>query len=81
MVDLWRQPDRELRRLLKGSAMNRAKLTGLRRNIAVALGNCDDPEATLALSEGSDGCPSTTDVMVAEHISWAMDRANRREEL
>jgi epoxyqueuosine reductase len=81
MVDLWRRPDDELRRLLKGSAMNRAKLTGLRRNTAVAMGNCDDPDAIAALAEASDDRPSAADAMVSEHISWALDAKRRGDEL
>ena len=38
LIDLWRRSDSDLRALTKGSAMRRAKLTGLRRNLAVALG-------------------------------------------
>jgi len=41
LVDLWRRRDDEWRAMLKGSPMTRAKLTGLRRNIAVALENHD----------------------------------------
>jgi len=44
LVDLWRRPDAELRELLKGSAMTRATVAGLRRNLAVAIGNSSDPE-------------------------------------
>src|SRR5687768_2429359 len=39
LVDLWRLPDADLRALINGSPMTRAKLTGLRRNVAVAIGN------------------------------------------
>jgi epoxyqueuosine reductase len=84
IVDLWRRPDHELRRLLERSAMSRAKLAGLRRNIAVALGNCGDREAAAALAEPGDGRPSTADAMVSEHISWALGQAaakSRRDEL
>ena len=51
LVDLWRRPDAELRALIKGSAMTRAKLTGLRRNVAVAIGNSGDADASAALDE------------------------------
>jgi epoxyqueuosine reductase len=40
LVDLWRRRDDEWRAVLKGSPMTRAKVTGLRRNVAVALDNC-----------------------------------------
>jgi epoxyqueuosine reductase len=72
LVDLWQRPDAELRTLIKGSAMTRAKLTGLRRNIAVAIGNSDDPEALAALQERRDDQPSAADPMVVEHVQWAL---------
>ncbi|MBM3817836.1 MAG: tRNA epoxyqueuosine(34) reductase QueG [Acidimicrobiia bacterium] len=74
LADLWRRPDTELRALVKGSAMTRAKLTGLRRNLAVAIGNSADPDALAALSERSDARPSADDEMVQEHIRWAVRR-------
>jgi epoxyqueuosine reductase len=37
--DLWRMPDDELRAAMKGSPMTRAKIGGLRRNLAIALSN------------------------------------------
>ena len=42
LIDLWRQTDDELRALLKGSAMKRAGVKRLRRNLAVAIGNSGD---------------------------------------
>ena len=73
-VDLWRRPDAELRTLLKGSAMTRAKMAGLRRNLAVVIGNSGDPAALAALQEHSDDRPSAEDPMVREHITWALQR-------
>jgi epoxyqueuosine reductase len=70
-VDLWRKPDAELRRLTKGSAMTRAKLAGLRRNLAVAIGNSGDADAIDALEADSADRPSLADTLVAEHIAWA----------
>jgi epoxyqueuosine reductase len=72
LVDLWRQPDSELRRLTRGSAMKRAKLTGLRRNLAVAIGNSGDAAAVASLEEGDEGRPSADDEMVREHVAWAL---------
>jgi epoxyqueuosine reductase len=74
LVDLWRRPDSDLRKATKGSAMTRAKLTGLRRNLAVAIGNSGDAEAIAALDETSDERPSARDEMVQEHIRWAARR-------
>jgi epoxyqueuosine reductase len=39
LADVWRRSDDELRRSVKGGPMTRATLGGLRRNVAVALGN------------------------------------------
>jgi epoxyqueuosine reductase len=74
LVDLWRRPDSELRRVMKGSAMTRAKLTGLRRNLAVAIGNSGDAAAIAALADTSEEQPSARDEMVQEHVRWAARR-------
>ena len=39
LLDLWQRSDDEWRAMLKGSPMKRAKIDGLRRNVAVALRN------------------------------------------
>lgn len=75
LADLWRHSDADLHALVKGSAMTRAKLTGLRRNLAVAIGNSDDVEARAALDERRPDQPSASDPMVVEHIEWARTRA------
>ena len=75
LVELWRKPDAELRTLLEGSAMTRAKLVGLRRNLAVAIGNSGDPAAMAAMEERSEDRPSAEDPMVREHIEWARQAA------
>jgi len=54
--------------------MTRAKVVGLRRNIAVAIGNSGDAESIDALdTEGADR-PSLADPLVREHIDWAKRR-------
>jgi epoxyqueuosine reductase len=78
IVDLWRRSDGELRVLLKGSAMKRAKLTGLRRNLAVAIGNSGDDEALAELRNRRDDQPSADDPMVKEHIEWALRHEDTR---
>jgi epoxyqueuosine reductase len=80
MVDLWRRSDRELRSMVKGSAMTRAKLAGLRRNLAVAIGNSGEEAAIAALREHDVDRPSIEDPIVQEHIQWALDRAVRRDD-
>ena len=74
LVDLWRRSDTELRALVKGSAMTRAKLTGLRRNLAVAIGNSGDDEALAELRSRRDDQPSAADPMVVAHVKWALGR-------
>ncbi len=74
LVALWERPDTDLRALVKGSAMSRAKLTGLRRNLAVAIGNSGDADARAALERRSADRPSAGDEMVQEHIRWAVRR-------
>jgi epoxyqueuosine reductase len=70
LIDLWRQSDDDLRRLLKGSAMKRAGVTRLRRNLAVAIGNAGDPAAVAALE--SHDAATCDDPLVAEHVAWAV---------
>jgi len=70
IATLWRTPDDELRRALKGSAMMRAGVTRLRRNIAVCAWATGDAEALTALREVDE--PTCDDPIVAEHIHWAL---------
>lgn len=75
LVDLWRESDDRLRAALRGSAMARARLTGIRRNVAVAIGNTRDGDTARALDE-PDGeadaaSPSKRDPIVREHVEWA----------
>jgi epoxyqueuosine reductase len=72
LVDLWNRSDDDLRRLLKGSPMKRAKITGLRRNVAVTIGNSGDADARAALQQSRDDQPSADDPIVKEHIQWAV---------
>jgi len=74
LADLWRTPDADLRRSLKGSAMSRAGLKRLRRNVAVCAGATGDADALSALHEVRE--PSVADPLVAEHIAWALERAD-----
>jgi epoxyqueuosine reductase QueG len=54
--------------------MTRAKLAGLRRNLAVAIANSGDADAIAALAEPRDA-PSIEDGMVQAHVRWALDRS------
>ena len=71
LADLWRRTDARLRSLTAGSAMTRQKVSGLRRNLAVAIGNSGDQGARQALEEGPPDSPSADDPLVKEHAGWA----------
>lgn len=70
LLDLWNESDDGLRALLKGSAMKRAGVRRLRRNLAVAIGNCGDSETAAALEGQTE--PTCADPLVAEHVTWAV---------
>jgi epoxyqueuosine reductase QueG len=54
--------------------MRRAKLVGLRRNLAVAIGNTGDAQAVAVLDAGTPERASVSDPMVQEHVTWARAR-------
>ena len=72
LLDLWRRSDDELRALLKGSAMKRAGVRRLRRNLAVAIGNSGDADACEALQRQDD--VTCRDPLVADHVTWAVEK-------
>jgi epoxyqueuosine reductase len=71
IATLWRTPDAELRASLKGSAMTRAGVRRLRRNVAVCAGATGDANALTALRDVDE--PTCDDPMVAEHVHWALE--------
>jgi epoxyqueuosine reductase QueG len=52
--------------------MTRAKVVGLRRNLAVAAGNSHDDDNRAALLEPRTD-PATEDPLVREHMTWALE--------
>ena len=77
LVDLWRRSDEELHAAVAGGPLTRPKLHGLRRNLAVAMGNSGDEAAVEALSEPRTD-PSIEEPLVAEHVDWALRRLRGR---
>jgi epoxyqueuosine reductase len=75
LVDLWRKSDAELAEALTGSAMTRAPIESLRRNLAVALGNATDEETCAALEAAPDAARSS---LAAPVVHEAMMRGRRR---
>ena len=74
--ELIAMKDDPYRVAFKGSAMKRAKLSGLRRNAAVVLGNIGEAEDTDVLESAS----RDDDPMLAEHAAWALTRIRTRLE-
>ncbi len=72
LVDLWTRSDDELRAIMKGSAMKRAGVKRLRRNLAVAIGNSAEPGAADALARQEE--PTCREPLVAEHVAWAVEK-------
>jgi epoxyqueuosine reductase len=79
LVELWQRPDAELRRMTKGGPMTRAKVVGLRRNIAVAIGNSRDADAIDALDADDTDKPSLNEPLVREHVEWARAQSSERK--
>jgi len=60
----------EFREMFRGSPLKRARFNGLRRNVAIALGNSGEERFLPVLEELS----RDEDGMVAEHARWALRR-------
>ena len=65
------QPD-EFRTVFRESPIRRTKLTGLRRNAVVAMGNSGDTKFVPTLERLAEDADS----VVAEHARWALDKLN-----
>ncbi len=66
----------EFREVFRGSPVRRAKLSGLRRNAVVAMGNSGNKKFIPALKKLSEG----SDAVVAEHARWAEARLDSDRE-
>jgi epoxyqueuosine reductase len=58
----------EFRSVFRGSPVRRAKLSGLRRNAVIAMGNSENQKFVPTLRKLSDD----SDPVVAEHARWAL---------
>ena len=87
LAGLWARSDDHLAGAIEGTALRRAGIVGLRRNLAVALGNagvgpaCSPKEGPGPLSGDSPGRqggrPSLDQPVVAEHVAWARNIVGR----
>ena len=71
LIPLLNISDDGFRRRFRGSPITRTKRRGLRRNVAVALGNAGDPGAVPALLVA---LADDTDPLVQGHAAWALGR-------
>ena len=77
---LWETPDSTLAGVLDRSAMSRAGVRGLRRNLAVALGNSATAASRRAVdSDIQPPVDSRADPLVARHVTWARNRIGRAD--
>jgi epoxyqueuosine reductase len=67
---LAQMDDATYRQMFRGSPLKRAKYSGLRRNVAVAMGNSGSKQFVPALEE----MVQDPDAVVAEHARWALER-------
>lgn len=76
IVALWERSDAALQQAMRGSPTSRPRVRGMRRNLAVALGNLGTPESAAALAasgvRAETDAPSMADPIVAEHIAWGL---------
>jgi epoxyqueuosine reductase len=75
LADLLNADDEEFRTRFKGSAIKRAKRSGLARNIAVAMGNRGNRDDMPALERAAADESS----MVRESAEWALDQLHAAE--
>jgi epoxyqueuosine reductase len=80
VLALWRKSDTELAALIEGSAMERAGIVKLRRNLAVALGNAAGVLPPDVIDGDHDPERPTIRVpLVAAHVAWARQQLRRDE--
>ena len=76
LLPLLNITETEYRRRFRRSAVKRAKRSGLRRNVAVALGNLGDPRAVPELAKA---LLDPDDPVVRGHAAWALGRIGNPE--
>jgi epoxyqueuosine reductase len=80
-AELWQRTDQELHAFVRGSAMTHTALSRLRRNLAIVIGNADDPAQGAVLDRPGRGVPnaahSAATPVVREVVEWARSRLRR----
>jgi epoxyqueuosine reductase len=76
--ELWQRTDHELHEFVKGSAMTYLSMTGLRRNLAIVIGNTGDRQLADVLDRPGHGrpnaAPSAKTGIVRDAVEWAKAR-------
>ncbi|MDQ3929700.1 MAG: tRNA epoxyqueuosine(34) reductase QueG, partial [Chloroflexota bacterium] len=70
LLELMEMDEAEFRARFRHSAVKRAKLRGMQRNAAIALGNTGDPAAVPVLAKALNGPYE----LVRGHAAWALGR-------
>jgi hypothetical protein len=76
-VALWNMPDTELEALMAGTAMTRASVASVRRNLALAIGNAASVLPRNVLGDGDtidERRPSLRAPEVLDALAWARTR-------
>jgi epoxyqueuosine reductase len=77
-TELWQRTDEELHQFVKGSAMTHLSLAGLRRNLAIVIGNSGDGSLAAALDRPGRGVKnaahSAHTPVVQDAVTWAKAR-------
>ncbi|MDP3720593.1 MAG: tRNA epoxyqueuosine(34) reductase QueG [Acidobacteriota bacterium] len=77
-AELWQRTDRELHEFVKGSAMTHLPLSGLRRNLAIVIGNAGDAALAPVLERPGHGVKNSAHSahtpVVEEAVAWARRR-------
>ncbi|MDP2322263.1 MAG: tRNA epoxyqueuosine(34) reductase QueG [Acidobacteriota bacterium] len=77
-AELWQRTDAELHDFVKGSAMTHLPLSGLRRNLAIVIGNAADPALAPVLDRPGHGvknaAQSAHTPAVEDAVAWAKGR-------
>jgi epoxyqueuosine reductase len=72
---LAQMSEEDFREVFRGSPIKRTKYAGLRRNVAIAMGNSGNPDFIPQLEKMAAG----PDPVVAEHARWALERFGHDE--
>lgn len=77
LIPLLSLSEKEFRSRFRGSPILRAKRRGFLRNVAVALGNLNSPEAVPVLTQALED----QEPLVRRHVAWALGRIGTKESL